>query len=91
MTARERWGGLVALGESRHLTRLLDDAMRDAERCSSDPLCAEHVPLTDSRTLHAAACHACLFVSETSCENNNRWLDRAVLVDVTGDGLAFLR
>jgi len=82
-------GGLVALGETGHLTRLLDDAMRDAERCSSDPLCAEHVPLADSRTLHAAACHACLFVSETSCENNNRWLDRAVLVDVTGDGLAF--
>ena len=82
-------GGLVALGETGHLTRLLDDAMRDADRCSSDPLCAEHVPLADSRTLHAAACHACLFVSETSCENNNRWLDRAVLVDVTGDGLAF--
>lgn len=82
-------GGLVALGETKHLTRLLDDAMRDAQRCSSDPLCAEHVPLTDSRTLHAAACHACLFVSETSCENNNRWLDRAVLVDVAGNELAF--
>lgn len=82
-------GGLVALGETVHLTRLLDDAMRDAERCSSDPLCAEHVPHADSRTLHAAACHACLFVSETSCENNNRWLDRAVLVNVSGDGLAF--
>lgn len=82
-------GGLVALGETAPLTRLLDDAMRDAERCSSDPLCAEHVPLAGSRTLHAAACHACLFVSETSCENNNRWLDRAVLVDVTGGGLAF--
>lgn len=84
-------GGLVALGETGHLTRLLDDAMRDAERCSSDPLCAEHVPLADSRTLHAGACHACLFASETSCENNNRWLDRAVLIDLTGDGLAFPR
>ena len=84
-------GGLVALGEPRHLGRLLDQAFRDAECCSSDPLCAEHVPLDPSADLHAAACHACLFASETSCETNNRWLDRVVLVDLTRDGLAFPR
>ncbi len=83
-------GGLVALGEPQHLTRLLDQAFEDARRCSSDPLCAEHVPQDPSETLHAASCHACLFASETSCEANNRWLDRAVVVDLTGDGLAFL-
>jgi hypothetical protein len=82
-------GGLVALGEARHLGRLLDAAFEAAQGCSSDPLCAEHVPADPSDTLHAAACHACLFASETSCESNNRWLDRAVLVDLTGDGLAF--
>ncbi|HWG73895.1 MAG TPA: DUF1998 domain-containing protein, partial [Acidimicrobiales bacterium] len=37
-------GGLVTLGEARYLGRLLDLAFADAERCSSDPLCAEHVP-----------------------------------------------
>lgn len=83
-------GGLVALGEPHHLKRLLDQALDDATRCSSDPLCAEHVPQDPSDTLHAAACHACLFASETSCETNNRWLDRAVLVDLSGDALAFL-
>ena len=83
-------GGLVALGQARHLKRLLDQALEDAARCSTDPLCAEHVPQEPEDTLHAAACHACLFASETSCETNNRWLDRAVLVDITGDGLAFL-
>lgn len=83
-------GGLVALGEPQHLTRLLDQAFDDARRCSSDPLCAEHVPQDPSETLHASSCHACLFASETSCEANNRWLDRAVVVDLTGDGLAFL-
>jgi len=83
-------GGLVALGQAKHLKRLLDRALSEAERCSSDPLCAEHVPEAPSDTLHAAACHACLFASETSCEANNRWLDRAVLIDLTGDGLAFL-
>jgi len=84
-------GGLVALGHPTHLRRLLDQALEEAERCSSDPLCAEHVPEDPSDSLHAAACHACLFASETTCEANNRWLDRAVIVDVTGDGLAFPR
>jgi hypothetical protein len=82
-------GGLVALGHARYLKRLLDQAFDDALHCSSDPLCAEHVPIDPSSTLHAAACHACLFASETSCETNNRWLDRAVLADLTGDGLVF--
>jgi hypothetical protein len=82
-------GGLVALGERRHLERLLERALEDAAHCSSDPLCAEHIPVYPSATLHAAACHACLFASETSCEVGNRWLDRAVLVDLTHDGLAF--
>ncbi len=81
-------GGLVALGEARHLKRLLDLAFDEARRCSSDPLCAEHIPHHPSDQLHGAACHACLFASETSCEANNRWLDRAMLVDLTGDGLA---
>lgn len=85
-------GGLVALGRPVELDRLLVSALEDAERCSSDPLCADHLPRSPSTDLHAAACHACLFASETSCESNNRWLDRAVLVDITdGDGLAFLR
>lgn len=83
-------GGLVALGEAQYLQRLLDQALDGAGRCSSDPLCAERVPQAPSDTLHAAACHACLFASETTCETNNRWLDRAVLVDLTGDGLGFL-
>jgi hypothetical protein len=82
-------GGLVALAQPVHLRRVLDQAFDDAQRCSSDPLCSEHVPIDPSEDLHAAACHACLFASETTCEINNRWLDRAVLVDLTGDGLAF--
>jgi hypothetical protein len=83
-------GGLVALGHPRHLERLLGRAFEEALHCSSDPLCAEHVPINPSATLHAAACHACLFASETSCEAGNRWLDRAVLADLTHDGLAFI-
>jgi len=73
-------GGLVELGESEMLGRLISQALERASVCASDPLCSEHEP-SDDRTLHAAACHACTFVSETSCEKGNRYLDRAFLVE----------
>ncbi len=72
-------GGLVELGKSGNLGRLLRQALARARICSSDPLCAEHEPDKD-RSLHAASCHACSFVSETSCERSNRYLDRALVV-----------
>lgn len=72
-------GGLVELGKPENLERLLIQALRRARICSSDPLCAEHDPQKD-RSLHAAACHACSFVAETSCERGNRYLDRAMVV-----------
>jgi hypothetical protein len=73
-------GGLVALGQPMELDRHLTEALRRASLCSSDPLCSEHPPLADARTLHAGACHACGFVSETSCERGNKFLDRNVVV-----------
>ena len=81
-------GGLVALADRKFLGRLLETAFEDAQTCSSDPLCAERLPQSPSDVLHAAACHACLFASETSCESGNRWLHRGVLVDIA-DGLSF--
>jgi len=72
-------GGLVELGRPENLGRLLRQALTRAGICSSDPLCSEHKPAED-RSLHAAACHACSFVSETSCERGNRYIDRALIV-----------
>ena len=72
-------GGLVSLGEPDQLGPLLRQALERAQLCSSDPLCSEHDPRSDS-SIHAAACHACQFASETSCERGNRFLDRATLV-----------
>lgn len=72
-------GGLVELGKPENLGRLLRQALNRSKVCSSDPLCSEHDPDKD-RTLHGAACHACGFVAETSCERGNRYLDRALLV-----------
>lgn len=72
-------GGLVDLGKPDSLGRLLRQALNRAGICSSDPLCSEHNP-EDDRSLHAASCHACSFVSETSCEKGNRYIDRALVV-----------
>lgn len=72
-------GGLVSLGRPEELGRLLKLALNRATLCASDPLCCEHVAGKD-RTLHGAACHACQFAAETSCENGNKYLDRALLV-----------
>ncbi|GER90547.1 hypothetical protein KDW_47090 [Dictyobacter vulcani] len=82
-------GGLVSQGKDMgyHIGGVIDDM----EYCASDPLCAEHVSLEDN-TLHGAACHACMFIPETSCEKGNRYLDRSVLVKtVERDNLAFLK
>ncbi len=73
-------GGLVSLGEPKALGRHLDQALESMRLCASDPLCAEHHPIKDGLTLHGAACHACLFLPETSCERGNKYLDRSVLV-----------
>lgn len=84
-------GGLVELGKPENLGPLIGQALVRAGICSSDPLCSEHDPSTD-RSLHAASCHACTFVAETSCERGNRYLDRALLVRTFDcDGAAFFQ
>jgi hypothetical protein len=78
-------GGLVDLGKPENLGRLLRQALNRSKICSSDPLCSEHDPAKD-RSLHAAACHACSLVAETSCERGNRYLDRSLLVQTLDRG-----
>lgn len=80
-------GGLVELGKPENLGRLLRQAIDRARVCASDPLCAEHDPSKDA-SLHAASCHACSFVSETSCECGNRYLDRALVIPTLQVGAA---
>ncbi len=77
-------GGLVSLGDPATLGRHLEQSLRQMRLCSSDPLCAERNPDPEGRMLHAAACHACLFAAETSCERGNKYLDRSVLVETVG-------
>ena len=83
-------GGLVE--QARHMEEHLSMALRMAELCSSDPICAQHAPVgsPDERWLHGAACHSCSLIAETSCEMRNEYLDRALVVPTVDEtGAAF--
>lgn len=84
-------GGLVAAG--RQIARHVRRALEYGALCSSDPVCAYHRPVEhDHQPLHGAACHGCLLVAETSCEQHNDYLDRALVVPtVEGLGVEFFK
>lgn len=78
-------GGLVELAKPDKLEELVREALRKGQRCSSDPICGHRVPEGKEEFLHGAACHFCLFLSETSCERTNRFLDRRMLLGLVED------
>lgn len=85
-------GGLVSLGEPATLGYHITQALSQVRLCASDPLCAEHTPFQGTASLHWAACHACLFSPETSCERGNKYLDRSLLIPtVQKSDLAFFQ
>ena len=73
-------GGLVQTG--LRFASHLRNACQQSLLCSNDPVCAEHRPdaTYQSSALQGAACHGCLLTSETSCEQRNDFLDRALVV-----------
>lgn len=72
-------GGLVRQGEPDRFQSTLFKALRRAQWCSSDPVCIESTGQgVDNANL--AACHGCVLISETSCEEGNRLLDRGLIV-----------
>jgi hypothetical protein len=78
-------GGLVELARPAKLERVFREAVRRGHRCSSDPICSHRAPRGKEEFLHGAACHFCLFLSETSCERSNRFLDRRLLLGLATD------
>ncbi|WP_328519606.1 DrmB family protein [Kribbella sp. NBC_00359] len=73
-------GGLVEQSAPDAVERLVARSIARASRCSSDPVCSHRVPRGQEDFLHGAACHFCTFLSETSCDNANRFLDRRFLL-----------
>jgi hypothetical protein len=72
-------GGLVRQGEPTRFDNTIRAAVRNASICSSDPLCIESEG-QGTNSLNLAACHACSLLPETSCEEGNLLLDRALVL-----------
>jgi hypothetical protein len=77
-------GGLVRQAKAGRLEATVRRAIDHAAWCSSDPVCIESRG-QGSDSANMAACHSCCLVPETSCEEGNRLLDRALLVGTPDD------
>jgi hypothetical protein len=85
-------GGLIEVG--RRIADTIHNALELGTLCSNDPVCSQHLPESPhSRSfLSGAACHGCLLVAETSCEQQNDPLDRSLVVrTVQGTNSEFFR
>ena len=84
-------GGLVEA--SRRIKDYVKKSLELAALCSNDPICAHHHPGEhDHAPMLGAACHGCLLVPETSCEQRNEFLDRALVVPtVESSGAEFFK
>lgn len=74
-------GGLVRMGKKDSIFSLLDRSIRKSSWCSSDPVCSD-IGKTSGQGYHhmnLSACHNCSYLPETSCEEFNMILDRAML------------
>ena len=72
-------GGLQRQGEAGRIAQTLHNAIAGVEWCSSDPLCISDMMGAEASFSHSA-CHSCVLVPETSCEEFNYFLDRGLLV-----------
>jgi hypothetical protein len=86
-------GGLVAMGRPGYLEDMIWKALEKAKWCSADPVCME-IGASGGQgpeSCNLAACHNCALVPETSCQEGNRFLDRALLIGdpVSGADIGF--
>lgn len=71
-------GGLEEMGKTSNFQDMLLTSLKNTLVCSADPGCLKTYP--GNENLNGAACHACLMIPETACENGNRLLDRRTIV-----------
>lgn len=74
-------GGLTRLAHRDKLYPIILRALENMSYCSSDPICSDG-DFEYHTTANGAACHACTFVAETSCEWGNMLLDRRTLINI---------
>jgi hypothetical protein len=84
-------GGVIAEAEPGRLESSFRELAARTAWCSADPLCIESGP-NGVDALNLAACHSCLLLPESSCEEMNLLLDRSLLVGFPSTpGLGFLQ
>lgn len=72
-------GGLVRQGYEDSFPRVFRQAIESGRICSNDPVCISSEG-QGRDALNLSACHTCLLLPETSCEEFNIFLDRGVVV-----------
>lgn len=77
-------GGLQRQGESARVGTTIITALRSLQWCSSDPLCISDL-MGAELAFSRSACHSCVLVPETACEEFNMFLDRGLLVGTPDD------
>jgi len=78
--AEGSFGGLVSQANSERFIKILNSALARAKDCASDPICYNSEG-QGIGGLNLAACYSCTLLPETSCEEFNSYLDRALLID----------
>lgn len=77
-------GGLVRQGYSDTLPKIFKKAVNSALHCSNDPVCSLSKG-QGRESLNLAACHSCLLLPETCCEERNSFLDRCMIIGTSED------
>ena len=77
-------GGLISQGRPDRFESMVRDGVARFSWCSADPVCIES-EASGAESLNLAACHSCALLPETSCEEMNSFLDRALLVGTPED------
>lgn len=78
--AEGSFGGLVSQANPKRFTKILNSALARAKDCASDPICYNSEG-QGIGGLNLATCYSCGLLPETSCEEFNSYLDRAMLID----------
>jgi hypothetical protein len=71
-------GGLVRQAKPKRFAAVLDSFIETSLWCANDPLCIESRG-QGFESLNLSACYACALLPETSCEQFNKFLDRALV------------
>jgi len=74
------YGGVITQSDPTSFKKILESALFRSKDCASDPVCY-HSDGQGIGGMNLAACYSCSLLPETSCEEFNSFLDRALLID----------